>query len=113
MYPQPELTRLAVYKAALRQDIAFRRSECAAAAARLAQPFEWLDRMLAFWRRLSPLAQFAAIPLGFAVKRALFPRAGLLGSLLRWSPLVFGAARAIGSAVKARSRPAHASNGRR
>jgi hypothetical protein len=93
MYPQPELTRLASYKAALRRDIAVRRAECAGAIARVAQPFDWLDRMLAFWRRLSPLAQFAAVPLGFAVKRTLFPRARFLDSLLRWSPFVFGAVR--------------------
>ena len=113
MYPQPELTRLAAYKAALRRDIAFRRDECVEAAAGVAKPFEWLDRMLALWRRLSPLTQFAAVPLGFALKRTLFPRARLLGSLLRWSPLVFGAARVIGSMGKAHSGPANAANGRR
>lgn len=113
MYPQQELTRLAAYKVALRRDISFRRIQCVEAAARVARPFEWLDRMRAFWRRLSPLAQFAAVPLGFAVKRTLFPRARFLGPLLRWSPLVFGAARAIGSAVKARPGPANAANGRR
>jgi len=112
MYPQPELTRLAAYKVTLRRDIAFRRIQCVEAAARVARPFEWLDRMLAFWRRLSPLAQFAAVPLGFAVKRTLFPRARFLGSLLRWGPFAFGAARAIGAAVKARSGAAMSSNGR-
>ena len=100
MYPQRELTRLAAYKVALRRDIAFRRAECAEAAARATQPLEWLDRMLAFLRRLSPFAQFAAVPLGFLVTRAVFPRSKILGSLVRWGPLVFGAVRGISSAVK-------------
>jgi hypothetical protein len=112
MYPQPELTRLAAYKVALRRDIAFRRAECVEAATSVARPFEWFDRMRAFWRRLSPLAQLAAVPLGFAVKRTLFPRAKFLGSLLRWGPLAFGAARAIGSAVKARPGATMSANGR-
>ena len=74
MYPDRELTRLAAYKAALRRDVALRRAQCAVAAARVAQPLEWLDRMLAFWRRLSPFVKFAALPLGFLLKRSLAPR---------------------------------------
>jgi hypothetical protein len=97
MYPQPELNRLAAYKVALRRGIAIRRAHCAEATARIAQPFAWLDRMLAFWRRLSPLAKFAAAPLGFLVTRTVFPRRKFLGSLFRWSPLVVGAVRGIRS----------------
>ena len=100
MYPQRELTLLAAYKAALRRRIVLRRAQCAEAAARIAQPFEWLDRMLAFWRRLSPLVQFAAVPLSFLVTRTVFPRRKILGSLVRWSPLVFGAMRGISTAFK-------------
>lgn len=103
MYPDRELTRLAARKAALRRDIALRRAQCAEAAARVAQPLAWLDRMLAFWRRLSPLAQFAVVPLGFLVKRTVFPRLKILGSLVRWGPLVFAAVRGISSLVKIRS----------
>jgi hypothetical protein len=102
MYPDRELTGLAARKAALRWDIALRRVQCAEAAARVAQPLAWLDRMLAFWRQLSPLAQFAAVPLGFLIKRAVFPRRKVLRSLVRWGPLVFGALRAITSVVKNR-----------
>ena len=102
MYPQRELIRLAAHKAALRLGIALRRAQCAEAAARLAQPVAWLDRMLAFWRRLSPLAPLAALPLGFLASRIIFPRAKILGSLLRWGPLVFGAVRGISSAVTTR-----------
>ena len=106
MYPQRELTRLAAHKAALQRDIALRRAQCAEAAARVAPPFECLDRMLAFWRRLSPFAQFAAVPLGVLVTRTVLPRLKIVGSLLRWAPLVFGAGRAIGAAVKIHSESA-------
>ena len=103
MYPQRELNRLAVYKAILRCDIAFRRVRCAEAAAQVVQPLEWLDRMLAFCRRLSPLVQIAAVPLGFLVQRTVFPRRKILGSLLRWAPIVVGVVRGVGSAFKVRS----------
>ena len=104
MYPDRELTRLAAYKAALRRDIALRRAQCAVAAARVAQPLEWLDRMLAFWRRLSPLVKFAALPLGFLLKRSLAPRTRILGTLLRWGPPVLGA---VWSLTGARDRSDH------
>jgi hypothetical protein len=64
MYPDRELTRLAAHKATLQRDIAVRRAQCAEAAAQVAQPLEWLDRMLAWWRQLSPFAKLAAVPLG-------------------------------------------------
>ncbi len=104
MYPDRELTRLAAYKAALRRGIALRRAQCAVAAARVAQPLEWLDRMLAFWRRLSPLVKFAALPLGFLLKRSLAPRTRILGTLLRWGPPVLGA---VWSLTGARDRSDH------
>jgi hypothetical protein len=104
MYPDRELIRLAAYKAALQRDIALRRVECQVLAVQVAQPLEWLDRAVAFWRRLSPFARFAAVPLGLLVKRTVFPRVRLLRSLLRWGPLIFGAARGIRSAAKRRSR---------
>ena len=95
MYPESELIRLAGHKAALRRDIAWRREQMAGAAARVARPLAWLDRAVAFWRRLSPFTQLAALPLGFALKRAVFPRVKLLGPLMRWAPLVFGAVRGV------------------
>ena len=100
MYPDRELIRLAAHKAALRRDIALRRAQCIVAAARIARPLAWLDRVMIFWRRLSPFAKFAAVPLVFFVQRAVAPRRGILGSLARWGPLVFGAVRAISSAAK-------------
>ncbi len=102
MYSDRELTRLALHKAALRHRIAMQRTQCVEAAARVAQPLAWLDRVVAFWHRLSPYAQFAAVPLGFLAQRAVFPRRRILGSLLRWGPLVVGAVRGIRTALKAR-----------
>jgi hypothetical protein len=99
MYPQPQLNHLAAQKAALRWNIAVRRTQCAEAAARVVKPVQWLDRMLALWRRLPPLPLFAAMPLGFLVTRAIFPRQKILGAIVRWSPLVFGAVRGIRSLV--------------
>lgn len=111
MYPDRELIQLAAHKAALQRDIALRRAQCAQAAARVAQPVAWLDRMLAFWRRLSPLAQFAAVPLGLLVQRTVFPRLKILRSLVRWGPLVLGTVRGIRGAVKTRAGTTKAQNG--
>jgi hypothetical protein len=103
MYPRRELIRLGVHKAALRRRIARHRAECVEAAARVAQPLEWLDRALAFWRRVSPFAMIAAVPLGFLIKRTGSPRLKMIGSLVKWAPVVFGAVRGFGAAVKARA----------
>jgi hypothetical protein len=109
MYPQRELTRLAAYKTALQWDITLRRTQCAEAAARVVQPLAWLDRMLAFWRRLSPLT---GVLLGWVATRAVFPRRKFLRSLLRWAPLVLGLVRGLGSAVKTRGGAVQTLDGR-
>jgi hypothetical protein len=111
MYPSRELIQLAAYKAVLRRDIAVHRNRCAQAAARVAQPLEWLDRTLVFWRRLSPLAKFAVVPLGLLIQRIAFPRLKILRSVLRWSPLVFGAIGAIGRTAGIGARASKSSNG--
>lgn len=95
MHAERELTALAVGKAALRQRIARHRRLTVQAAARAVQPLALLDRAVAHWRRLSPLARIVAVPLGFALHRALAPRHRLLGAFLRWSPLVLGAVRGL------------------
>jgi hypothetical protein len=111
MYPDREMSRLAARKVALRRDIALHRAQCAAAAARAVQPLEWLDRALAFWRRLSPLAKFAAVPAGILVQRFVFPRLKILRSLVRWGPLAFGAARVVRRAVQSRAESSASANG--
>ena len=95
MYPQRALTGLAARKAALQCDIMLSRAHCAGATARIAQPLAWLDRALALWRQLSPLAPLACLALrGLAMRRAS-PRARFTRSVLRWSPIVFAAARSL------------------
>jgi hypothetical protein len=93
VYPAHELKRLAGHKAALRRKITWHRAQCARAATRLARPLDWLDRMLAHWRRLSPLARLAVVPLGFLLKKSASPRPRLLGTLLRWGPAAWNVLR--------------------
>lgn len=102
MYPRRELIRLGVHKAALRRRIARHRADCVASAAAVAQPLEWLDRAVAFWRRLSPFAMIAAVPLGFLIKRTRSPNLKLIGTIVKWAPIVFGAVRGVGAAFKSR-----------
>jgi hypothetical protein len=101
MYPGRELSQLAAQKAAIRERIWLRRIECYEAAGRVAKPLQWLDRMLALWRRLSPFAQFAAVPIGLFLHRAIFPRRRILRSLIRWGPIAFGIVRSVSSAMRA------------
>ncbi len=96
MYPQPELIRLAAHKARRRRDISLRRAECASAAAQIARPLAWLDQAMALWRKISPVAKLAAIPLAIVTGRKLLPRVKILGTLLRWAPAVIGIARRFG-----------------
>ena len=95
MYPQEELTSLAASKSGLRLRISIRRSECAAAAARLARPIAWIDRAHARWRRLSPLVKLASAPIGILMGRMRIRHLRTVGAVLRWSPLVLGAVRSL------------------
>jgi hypothetical protein len=114
MYPQRELTQLAARKFTLRRDIALHRAQCVEAAVQMAKPLAWLDRVVAFWRRLSPLVKLAvvAVPLGLLVKRKVSPRQNILGLLLRWSPFIFGIVRGINSVEKTRAGYSRSANGR-
>jgi len=99
MYPQRELTRLTAYKVALQRDIARQRIQFAAMATRVAKPLDLLDRILVLWRRISPLALVAAMPLGLLVQRVVAPRMKILGSLVRWGPVIFTAVQRISTLV--------------
>jgi hypothetical protein len=103
MYSQRELIRLSAHKAVLQRRIAGHRAECVAAAARVTQPLEWLDRALSLWQRLSPLALLATVPLGMIMRRTS-PRLKLLGSLFKWAPILFNAGRGFASMLGPRSR---------
>jgi hypothetical protein len=95
MFPDRPLTLLAARKVALQRNISVHRAQCAVAAARVARPLKALDRTLVLWRRSRPLARFAALPLGLLLKSSSLPRTRVLGTLLRWGPLVFGAVRSF------------------
>lgn len=103
MYAHRELIRLGVHKGILRRRIASRRTECVVAAAGLLRPVAWLDRAIALWRRVAPFAPFAAVPLGLLFKRAAAPRPSVLGAVLRWAPVVFGAVRRFAATARGRN----------
>jgi hypothetical protein len=92
MYPSRELTALALRKVAVRQRIAVARWDCVSAASEAARPIVWIDRAVAQWRKISPFAKIAAVPLGILFGRRLMPgKSGLFGRLLRWAPVVLKA----------------------
>ncbi len=90
MYPEPALIRLAASKAALRRRIHARRAESMVLFTGVLRPVSWLDRALGLWRKLSPFAPLAAIPLALVLRRTGRHRAGIFGTLLRWGPAAFG-----------------------
>ena len=100
MYPTRELNRLALHKAALRRDIARHRAECADAARELVRPLEWVDRALSWWRKVSPVAKLAAVPLGAMVSRMIFKRLKVIGPLVRWGPTIFNLVRGFSAGAK-------------
>jgi hypothetical protein len=102
MYPAQELRFLSERKASLKAVIAVRRLQCAEAAHRVARPLEWLDRVAAFWRRVSPIVQISALPLGFLVKKVFFRKHRILGSVAKWTPMVISALRGLGAAAPPR-----------
>ncbi|MEO7413518.1 MAG: hypothetical protein ABIZ81_09180 [Opitutaceae bacterium] len=89
MYPDGDLNALSAHKLALQRRIFFRREECVELSTRVAGPLKKADHFVAQWRRISPLAKVAAVPIALLFKRKLFPRSKLLGPLLRWGPLAF------------------------
>lgn len=98
MYTDRELIRLDSHKTAIRLRIARRRHACAADAARVLRPLVWADRLAGLAWRLSPFVTLAAVPLGLLLRRAAGPRTGMLGTVLRWGPVLFGAVRGFAAA---------------
>lgn len=75
MYPQRQLTLLAVRKSRLQQRIARRRVQCVVDTARVTKPLEWLDQALTIWRRVPLIVKRAVAPFGLLIiKRTLFKR---------------------------------------
>jgi hypothetical protein len=93
MYPTGELNTLALRKAAVRARILRDRLRCVAFAAEVARPINWLDRALIQWRKISPVAKLAALPLGLLLRRAVLPgkKLNLMGRAVGLLPVVVGA----------------------
>ena len=89
MYPTRDLNTLITVKTALRRRIAHRRQDCARQADRVLRPLHWIDRTYAQWRRLAPLAFFAAGPVGLWLTKTLGRRHKLAGRLIRWAPVIW------------------------
>lgn len=96
MYPKVDLDILAQRKAGLRSRIRWRREACAEEAARVLRPVVWAEGAYAKWKSISPLVKLGAIPLGFLLKRKLFPKSGgVIGGLFRYGPLALNLFRSM------------------
>lgn len=92
MYPQRDLTRLAARKTAVRGRIAEQRAAVADTAGRLIRPLVQLERLLSAAGRF---LRGAAVPLGLLAGHTVLRRSRPLSLLLRWSPLLLAAVRAL------------------
>ncbi len=102
MYPATELNEIAARKDHLRRRIALRRIAIIVAAQRAARPLRVVDRLVAEWRRLSPLIKIAAVPLGAMLGRSLHRKRRTIGKLIRWGPMLANVWRGFASARASR-----------
>ena len=93
MYPAGELSSLSRRKALLRAKISIGRLHCVVLATDVVRPLDWIDRVVAQWRKISPVAKLAALPLGLLLRRGLLPgkKLRLFSGVARLLPLVLGA----------------------
>lgn len=93
MYPTAELTALAQRKTLLRARISLNRLRCVVLAGEVVRPLNWIDRMVAQWRKISPMAKLAAVPLGLLLKRAVLPgkKINFFNRAMRLLPIVLSA----------------------
>ncbi len=90
MYPKIDLEILANRRKAMRIRIRDRRALLVIDAANISRPIVWAEDMWAKWKAISPFAKLAAIPLGFFVKRKVFPKSGgWISGLIRFAPTAF------------------------
>jgi hypothetical protein len=92
MLPLGELSGVELHRAQIRDRIGLRRRLTELQLAELAKPVHHAERLLGTWRRVAPIAAFAAIPV------ALFAGRGLrifrwFGPLLRVAPIALAFAR--------------------
>lgn len=92
MYPQTDLSLLAMRKRALMHRIRVRREECAGHAHEVLKPAVWAEGLYAKWCALSPFVKLAGIPLGMMVTRKFMPK---VGGLLRWASMAVNIFRAF------------------
>jgi hypothetical protein len=85
VYPKHQLARLALRKERLLREIARDRIRCVAAAANLAEPLLWFDRLRAWWRGIQRSVTSVAPT----------PWRQWAGSALRWGTLILGAFRGL------------------
>ncbi len=95
MYPAGELKLLELRKAMLQLRIAQRRLQCAQAATELSRPIKLVDRGIALWRSVPPLAKAIAVPALLLLLRKLGKRPGVIGTVARMAPVALGAARFV------------------
>ena len=95
MYPRGELINLAANKARLQRQLARQRDECAAAAAELAKPIEWVVQARARWRRVSPLIEFSGLLFGVVAGRPIFSRARRINRWVRLAVAATGLLRGL------------------
>ncbi len=93
MHHTHELIRLGSHKVSLRRRISLRRESRAELVARLLQSTSWLERMVAFSQKLSPLIAFAMMPIALRIQRRFFQNWKTLGTLIRWTPVVWSTLR--------------------
>jgi hypothetical protein len=101
MFPSQQLIALEQRKAFLRERIALRRARAVIEARRVARPLHTVDALYQKWRQLSPLLKALGIPFALWSGRRLARRPGgrgLVGTALRWAPLVLAALRGFRSA---------------
>jgi len=94
MYPENELTRLAVRKTATRLRIRSRRAEIALLAAQVTKPIGLMEAASIKIRMALPLAGLAAIPFGILVRRLVMARMRGVSTVLRWTSNTLLAVRA-------------------
>ena len=97
MYPTGELNSLLRRKALLRAKISIGRLECAALATEAVRPIDWIDRFLVQWKKIAPIAKFAAVPLGLLLQRRLLSgkKLKILSRVARVLPWLLGAAKIL------------------
>jgi len=96
MYPKVDLEILGQRKADLMDRIRSRRADVEVDFDAVMRPVLWAENAYAKWKEISPFVKFAALPLGFLLKRKVFPQSGgIISGLFRWAPLAVNVFKAM------------------